>query len=327
MIGYLTTIATLVLIASLVGLGLNIQWGVVGLVNFGVAGFFALGAYVTAIVDNAGAGPFGGLAAAAIACAAASAVLALLSTRLEDDYLAIVTIGFGEVVRLVTLNETWLTGGALGISNIPRPFASWVAADSYPSLFLLLTAATVAIVFLILEALVRSPFGRALRAVRDDDMVAAALGKPVLLLRVKAFALGGAVMGIAGALHAFYLTYIDPTQFTPVLTAYAFMAVIAGGRGSNVGLLLGASTVMALIEGTRFLKDAIPILDNTQLAALRLALIGMGIIVLLIYRPQGLMAEPHLRSGDLLKAKTDDGAAAVDRVLPGETTQQGASQS
>ena len=110
MIGYLTTIAALVLIASLVGLGLNMQWGVVGLVNFGVVGFFALGAYVTAIVDNAGAGPFGGLAAAAIACAAASALLALLSTRLEDDYLAIVTIGFGEVVRLVTLNETWLTG-------------------------------------------------------------------------------------------------------------------------------------------------------------------------------------------------------------------------
>jgi branched-chain amino acid transport system permease protein len=167
-------------------------------------------------------------------------------------------------------------------------------------LFLVLAAATVAIVFLILEALVRSPFGRALRAVRDDDMVAAALGKPVLLLRVKAFALGGAVMGIAGALHAFYLTYIDPTQFTPILTAYAFMAVIAGGRGSNVGLLLGASTIMALIEATRFLKDAIPILDNTQLAALRLALIGIGIIVLLIYRPQGLLAEPHLRSEDVL---------------------------
>jgi ABC-type branched-subunit amino acid transport system permease subunit len=304
MIGYLDTIAVLVSIAALVGLGLNIQWGVNGLVNFGVVGFFALGAYVTALVSTAGGGPFGGLVAAAIACAAASAVLALLSTRLEDDYLAIVTIGFGEVVRLVVLNESWLTGGALGIANVPRPFAALVPPEAYHTVFLLIALATVAIVFVALEALVRSPFGRALRAVRDDDVVAAALGKPVLLLRIKAFAIGGAVMGIAGALHAFYLTYIDPTQFTPILTAYAFMAVIAGGRGSNVGLLLGAGTIMALIEATRFLKDVIPILDSTRLAALRLALIGIGIIVLLIYRPQGLIAEPRLRSRDVVADNT-----------------------
>jgi branched-chain amino acid transport system permease protein len=300
MIGYLATIAVLVSIAALVGLGLNMQWGVNGLVNFGVAGFFALGAYVTALAAAAGGGPFGGLVAAAIACAAASAVLALLSTRLDDDYLAIVTIGFGEVVRLVMLNESAITGGALGIADIPRPFAALVPADVYPTLFLALAVATVAVVFVALEALVRSPFGRALRAVRDDDVVAAALGKPVLRLRVKAFAIGGAVMGIAGALHAFYLTYIDPTQFTPIITAYAFMAVIAGGRGSNVGLLLGAGTIMALIEGTRFLKDAISFFDSTRLAAVRLALIGVGIIVLLIYRPQGLIAEPRLRSRDVL---------------------------
>jgi ABC-type branched-subunit amino acid transport system permease subunit len=300
MMAYLATIAVLVLIAALVGLGLNMQWGVNGLVNFGVVGFFALGAYVTALVSTAGGGPFGGLVAAAIACAASSAALALLSTRLEDDYLAIVTIGFGELVRLVVLNETWLTGGALGIADIPRPFATLVTAEAYPTLFLVIAVAIVAVVFAALEALVRSPFGRALRAVRDDDVVAAALGKRVLMLRIKAFAIGGAVMGIAGALHAFYLTYIDPTQFTPILTAYAFMAVIAGGRGSNVGLLLGAGTIMALIEATRFLKDVIPFLDSTRLAAFRLALIGVGIIVLLIYRPQGLLAEPRLRRRDVV---------------------------
>jgi ABC-type branched-subunit amino acid transport system permease subunit len=236
--------------------------------------------------------------------AAISTILAFLSIRLADDYLAIVTIGFGEVVRLVVLNESWLTGGALGIANVPRPFAALVPPEAYHTVFLLIALATVAIVFVALEALVRSPFGRALRAVRDDDVVAAALGKPVLLLRIKAFAIGGAVMGIAGALHAFYLTYIDPTQFTPILTAYAFMAVIAGGRGSNVGLLLGAGTIMALIEATRFLKDVIPILDSTRLAALRLALIGIGIIVLLIYRPLGLIAEPRLRSRDVVADNT-----------------------
>jgi branched-chain amino acid transport system permease protein len=299
MTAYLVTIAVLVAIAAIVELGLNLQWGLTGLVNFGVVGFFALGAYTAALIGQAGGGPFGGLAAGALACAASSAVLALLSARLEDDYLAIVTIGFGEVVRLIVLNEAWLTGGALGISGIQPPFTTLVAADAYPTLFLGVVAAALAIVFVMLEALVRSPFGRALRAVRDDDVVTAALGKRILVLRVKAFAVGGAVIGIAGALHAYYLTYIDPSQFTPILTAYAFMAVIAGGRGSNTGLLVGAGAIMALIEGTRFLKDLIPFLDGTRLAAFRLGLIGVGIILLLIHRPQGLLAEPRLRSRHL----------------------------
>jgi ABC-type branched-subunit amino acid transport system permease subunit len=107
-------------------------------------------------------------------------------------------------------------------------------------------------------------------------------------------------MGIAGALHAFYLTYIDPAQFTPIVTAYAFMAVIAGGRGSNVGLLVGAGSIMALLEGTRFLKDFVSVIDGTQLSALRLGLIGVGIVLLLILRPQGLVPEPRRRAADVL---------------------------
>src|SRR5581483_5399040 len=261
---YLVAILTLVAIATLVGFGLNIQWGLCGLVNFGIVGFFSLGAYVAALVGLSGAGAFAGMAAAALACACASALLALLAARLEDDYLAIVTIGFGEIVRLVMLNEDWLTHGALGLADIPRPFEHMVAADTYPVAFLAFAVALVAAVFAILEALTRSPFGRALRAVRDDDVVTATLGKSPFVLRVKAFAIGGAVMGLAGSLHAFYLTYIDPSQFTPIVTAYAFMAVIAGGRGSNVGLLLGAGSIMLLIEATRFLKDFIPFLDATK---------------------------------------------------------------
>jgi branched-chain amino acid transport system permease protein len=168
----------------------------------------------------------------------------------------------------------------------------------------LLAILLVGFVFLTLEALVRSPFGRALRAVRDDDVVAASLGKPVLLLRIKAFAIGSAVMGIAGSLHAFYLTYIDPGQFTSITTAYAFMAVILGGRGSNTGLLVGACTIMALIEATRFLKDALNMIDGVQLFALRLGLVGLGIILLLLLRPQGLLPEPHRLTRDLLKDRT-----------------------
>jgi branched-chain amino acid transport system permease protein len=299
MIAYLVTIAILVCVAALVGLALNLQWGLAGLVNFGVVGFVAIGAYAAALLT-----PQFGWLPAMIAAGALSAILsaglALLSIRLEENYLAIVTLGFGEVVRLVILNEGWLTNGALGIPDIPRPFASLGESIGGDAVFIVFALGLVAIVFLALEGMARSPFGRALRAIRDDATVTSALGKNVFLLRVKAFAVGGAVMGVAGALHAYYLTYIDPSQFTPIVTAYAFMAVIAGGRGSNVGLLVGAGSIMALLEGTRFLKDVIPVIDGVQLSALRLGLIGAGIVLLLILRPQGLVPEPKRRAEDVL---------------------------
>lgn len=297
MIVYLSTLVILVSVAALVGLGLNFQWGVAGLVNFGVVGFVALGAYATAL-SVSHIGWLGAMVLGAAVSAASSTVLAFLSIRLADDYLAIVTIGFGEIVNILLLNEDWLTGGALGIANIPRPMSSIIPAASYDNVLPLFAVLLVGLAFLALEALVRSPFGRALRAVRDDPVVAGALGKPVLLLRIKAFAIGGAVMGIAGSLHAFYLTYIDPGQFTSIITAYAFMAVILGGRGSNTGLLVGACTIMALIEATRFLKDALNVVDGVQLFALRLGLVGLGIILLLLLRPQGLLAEPRRRARD-----------------------------
>lgn len=303
MIAYLSTLAVLVSISALVGLGLNFQWGVAGLVNFGVVGFVALGAYAAALTAGH-VGWLGAMIIAALISAASSTVLALLSVRLAEDYLAIVTIGFGEVINILLLGEDWLTGGALGIPNIPRPLSSVIPANHYDNVLPLLAILLVGFVFLTLEALVRSPFGRALRAVRDDDVVAASLGKPVLLLRIKAFAIGSAVMGIAGSLHAFYLTYIDPGQFTSITTAYAFMAVILGGRGSNTGLLVGACTIMALIEATRFLKDALNMIDGVQLFALRLGLVGLGIILLLLLRPQGLLPEPHRLTRDLLKDRT-----------------------
>jgi branched-chain amino acid transport system permease protein len=302
-IAYLSTLAVLVSISALVGLGLNFQWGVAGLVNFGVVGFVALGAYAAALTAGH-VGWLGAMIIAALISAASSTVLALLSVRLAEDYLAIVTIGFGEVINILLLGEDWLTGGALGIPNIPRPLSSVIPANHYDNVLPLLAILLVGLVFLTLEALVRSPFGRALRAVRDDAVVAASLGKPVLLLRIKAFAIGSAVMGIAGSLHAFYLTYIDPGQFTSITTAYAFMAVILGGRGSNIGLLVGACTIMALIEATRFLKDALNMIDGVQLFALRLGLVGLGIILLLLLRPQGLLPEPHRLTRDLLKDGT-----------------------
>lgn len=303
MIAYLITILVLVSIAAIIGLGLNIQWGLTGLVNFGVVGFFSLGAYTASLISIAGLGTFTGMAAAALISAVFSCGLALLAIRLSENYLAIVTLGFGEAIRLVLLNEAWLTGGALGISGIPRPFDWAFSTDAYSYVFLAICLGMLALAFVLCQAVAHSPLGRVLRAVRDDDAVAAGLGKNVLRLRIVAFGFGGALMGVAGSLHAYYLTYIDPSQFTAIVTAYAFMAVIAGGRGSNQGLILGAGAIMILFEATRFLKDFVSFVDSTQLAALRLGMIGLGIILLLIYRPGGLMTEPRLTPDSIPRRK------------------------
>ena len=259
MTGYLVSILTFVVLSALVGLALNIQWGQAGMVNFGLAGFFGVGAYVAAILSVRGAGPVSATVAAIVVTAAVSALVSLASIKLREDYLAITTLAFAEAIRLVSLNEEWLTGGSNGIRDIPRPFVGLIGGASYEAAYLGLCLVLLLVVYLLLERIVRSPFGRALRAVREDDVVSATLGKNVLVLRMKAFAIGGAVIGLAGALHAYYLTYIDPGQFASFVTVYAFMAVIAGGKGSNRGLLIGACTVMVLLEGSRFLKDFIPL--------------------------------------------------------------------
>src|SRR2546423_3091324 len=127
------------------------------------------------------------------------------------------------------------------------------------------------------------------------DVVAATLGKNVLWVRVRIFAIGGGIIGLAGSMHGFYYQYIDPTQFSNIVLAYGFMAVIAGGRGAHGGAIFGAAAVMALLEGSRFLKDLVPALDSDQLAAIRIIIIGVGLILLLIYRPQGFMREYRLK--------------------------------
>lgn len=297
MIGYLIAILTFVLLAVLLGFALNVQWGQAGMLNFGLAGFYGVGAYTAAILSKHGIDGFSATIAAIAVTAGVSALVSLATLKLREDYLAITTLAFSELVRLVLMNETWLTGGTNGIREIPRPLIGLVGGDRYELFFLLLCLVLVAFTYALLDRVIRSPFGRALRAVREDDVVASTLGKNVLALRVKAFAIGGAVIGLAGALHAYCFTYIDPGEFAGFITVYAFMAVIVGGKGSNRGLLIGACTVMILLEGTRFLKDFVPFLSAQQAASLRLAMIGAGLVLILIFRPNGISSEYRLSLG------------------------------
>jgi len=297
-ISFLVLLGIVVCFSAILALALNFQWGLGGMVNFGLTGFYALGAYSAALLMlKGGANTFFASLGAMAIVAAVCGLVAFVTLRVtEEDYFAIVTLGVGEMLRLVALNEDWLTKGALGLTGVPRPFGAAIPPEYY-QYFLIALAMTLLLATLwLLGRLARSPFGRLVRAVREDDVVAATLGKNVLWVRVRVFAIGGAIIGLAGSLHGFYYQYIDPTQFSNIVIAYAFMAVIAGGRGAHRGAILGAAIVMLLLEGSRFLKDAIPALDADRLAAIRVIIIGSGLILLLIYRPRGFFREYRLRA-------------------------------
>jgi branched-chain amino acid transport system permease protein len=277
---------------ALMALGLNVIWGLAGMVNLGLVGFFGVGAYASALLTTRLLWPMPlGWAAGAAVAAAAGAMMALIVARLRGDYLAIVTLGFAEVIRLVASNEVWLTNGTDGISGIPGPWRGALAPQEFNLLFLVIVWSAVAVGFLLLSRLSHSPFGRVLRAVREDEDVAAVAGKPVLWFKVRAFCLGAAIVGLSGALYAHYNAYIAPEGFAPLLTIYIVLALTAGGVGSMRGAVLGALLVILLLEGTRFLAAAVPGVSPVQKAALREAIIALSLILLLRFRPQGLIPE------------------------------------
>jgi len=295
MTNYLIAMATFGAIYAILALGLNVMWGMAGMVNLGIVGFYGFGAYVSALLTVKGHAPIAlGFLAAMLGTAVMAALVTLGLTRLRDDYLAIVTLGFAEVVRIIAENEIWLTRGTDGISGIPQPLKSTLGSD-FNLAYLVFCLVVLALVVLVLERVRASPFGRVLRAIREDAQVAAFAGKDVLRFKVKAFAIGGAVAGLAGALYAHYSSYIVPEIYVPLLTIYIFLALTAGGIGNNYGAVFGAFVVVFFLESTRFLVGVIPWLTAEQLAALREFLVGLGLLLVLFFRPRGLLPEPQAR--------------------------------
>lgn len=361
--GYIVFLATSAGIYGLFALGLNLQWGFAGLINFGHVAFVTIGAYTTALLTLQGVP----LIIASLIGAGLAALLGLgigMSTlRLREDYLAIVTIGVSELVRLVALNEEWLTKGAFGVNRYPLPldiqptfaskqfligiltllaiFAEWllwrsvqrqwgegkaIADKSYKptkpiSLIIWGIIATafivvvyvngvislsdytfkaglmvvmlivLAIAYAALEFLERSPWGRILKAIREDEEIPRALGKNVFWYKLQAFMLGGAIAGIAGSFFAWQLTTIYPTNFEPLLTFNAWIIVVLGGAGSNAGTLLGAIIFWGYDSLTRFVLPQLGIASDSQLGALRVMIIGLILMVLMIWRPQGILGK------------------------------------
>lgn len=287
---------------ALICLGLNLQWGQTGLFNVGIAGFVAVGAYTSALLttpdDAARLGGFGlpiaaGWIGAMVAAGLASAAVGALTLRLRSDYLAITTFGIAVAVHLVALNAEGLTGGPFGVGFIPRPFGDLAAR---PGLFGAINLAIVGIltlvVFAALERLVRSPWGRALRAIREDEKAAQSLGKNPAALRLQAFAIGGAVMGLAGAVQAHLIGFIAPDNYLPTLTFQVWAMLIVGGSGNNKGALLGGVLVWGLWSASSMATGAIfPPEHQARAAALQIVLIGVMLCVILLVRPRGILGE------------------------------------
>jgi branched-chain amino acid transport system permease protein len=288
---YLIFIATLGGIYALLALSLNLVWGSAGMVNLGLAGFFAVGAYASAIVTGAGAPILFGFAVAILVSIAAGLLVTFATLRLRDDYLAIVTLGFAEVVRLVALNERWLTNGADGISGIKAPFRGELGLSGFNLLYLGLVTLIVVVVWLGLRRLDLSPYGRALKAIREDQELAGFAGKPVLRFKFEAFALAAGIAGLAGALYGHYQSYVSPDHFQPLITIYIFLAVTAGGVGRPASAVLGAYAVVIFLEATRFMAAVIPSLSPVQVASTREMLVGIALILVLRLKPTGLLPE------------------------------------
>lgn len=292
MLSWLFSLATFAGIYALLALGINVIWGMGGMINLGMAGFFALGAYASALATVwLGLPIVLGVIIAMAMAALAGAILSRLTLQLRGDYLAIVTLGFSELIRLIAANEIWLTRGSDGISGIPGPWRGSLTPYGYNVLSACIVAVLVLAVWAVTERLRRAPWGRSLRAIRDDEVAAAVAGKATRVWRVQAFALGAAILGLAGAAYAHYTSYIAPDIFRPLITIYIFLALTAGGTGNTAGAVLGAVAVVVILEGSRFIEPYVHVLGGVQVAALREILIGVALIAILQLRPRGLLPE------------------------------------
>jgi branched-chain amino acid transport system permease protein len=308
LISYLITFAIFVAIWSIFALGLNVHWGYTGVFNFGIAGFFMVGAYTTAILtkDPAVGGSYSqyvgglqmpfyvGIGASALAAGVLALLIGIPTLRLRADYLAITTIGAAEALRRVAINERDLVNGTRGMIGIPAPLRDVVStrSDYYNLLFLGLAVLVLAIIYVAIERGIRSPWGRVLRALREDEMTVAASGKNVDFFRMQSFVLGAMIMGVGGAMYAYNIRAIAPDTFEPFFGTFIIWAMlIVGGAGNNKGAILGALVVWGIWSGTGQLAQRMPDFLEVRVFYFRLMFIGMLIVGVLLLRPNGILGE------------------------------------
>jgi branched-chain amino acid transport system permease protein len=287
-------------IYAVMTLALNMQRGFAGLFNIGIAGFWAVGAYTTAILTTKPSvnylGGFNlpiiiGLIAAGLVSALIALLIGIPTLRLREDYLGITTIGIAEIIRLIFTNEAWLSYGVRGISGIPKPLRE-VVGNYYNIVFLIIVLAVIALFYYLSEKGIHSPWGRVLRAIREDEEVAKAAGKNVFRYRMEALVFGAFMMGVGGALYAHFTGFISPEAFKPMQTTFiVWIMLIIGGSGNNFGVLVGSLITWAIWTGTEFITGMLPTAYTTQAATLRVILIGVFLEIVLLNMPEGLFPE------------------------------------
>jgi ABC-type branched-chain amino acid transport system, permease component len=275
---YLVTVAA---IWSVLAISLNLQFGMTGLVNFGQILPFGIGAYAAGIGASLGYPWWVGAIAAIVFAPLCSLAVVFPTRRLSQDYWALITLAAAEIFRLTMLNTPSVAGGADGVM-VPR-FGSSTTA-------LVVSLALLAVSFLVAERISRSPFGRMLRVLREDEVLASTLGRNPMRYQASVSMVAWIMGAAAGIAYGHFSGYVAPTSFTVTETFIIWTAVILGGPGRNIGVICGAIIIQVLGVSSRFVAQWVD-LPSDLVANLRLALFGLLLVVMFIYRPQGLVPE------------------------------------
>ncbi len=284
------------LVFVLANMGLNLTVGYAGQKSLGHAAFFGIGAYTVAIIMKAGFSFWLGLPVAAVGCFVIGLALGFPALRVQTIYLAFATLGFNTAVWLVMRNEEWLTGGTFGINNVARPGFFGLSLDSNLSYYYFVLGLTL-LMGLLLWGLLRSPWGKAFKALRDNPIRAESLGVNIQAYTLLSFAIGAVYAGVAGALFASLVQFIEPAPFTVGASIMMYLMVVVGGPGYFFGPLLGSAVGVLLPEWLRFAQ------------AWYLFVFGASVVVLMLWLPDGLLSLP-----DRIKARRLSREASAARA-------------
>ncbi|WP_394559535.1 branched-chain amino acid ABC transporter permease [Aquipseudomonas alcaligenes] len=289
MFDFLIAMLTIASLYGLMALGLNLQAGYAGLLNFGHIAFAGLGAYATGILLQAGWSPLAGIGLGVLLAMALGWCIARLGRQLGSDYWGIATLAIAEILRVIATNEGWLTGGAQGIGAIPALFENF-SRQANALLFLCICLGTLLLAALACERLAAGRFGRALRLMREEPQLAACLGYDLTSLKSRAIMTGAAITAIAGSLYAHYMSFVGPDYLLASETFLLWTMLMIGGLGNTRGVLLGVVLVQAAYIMVPFAKDHLGFSSDLA-GALRLGLIGVILLGCLLWRSEGLLPE------------------------------------
>lgn len=287
---YLLHILIIITIYIIIAVSLNLIIGYTGILSMAHAGFYGIGAYVTALMSlHYGTSYFVNLPFVLLIAALVALILAIPTLRLHDDYLVIATFGFQMILYSIFNNWISLTKGPLGLPGIPPIRAFGFTINSH-SEYLLFVSIIAVIVYIFAKRLIDSPFGRVLKAIREDEIFCQSLGKNVIKYKIIIFVISGCIAAIAGSLYAHYITFIDPTSFTILESIFMISIVIIGGTGRLMGSVIGAILLILIPEFLRFLG-----MPSTIAANMRQIIYGLLLVLFMMFRPKGIMGDYEIK--------------------------------